>query len=179
MAKLAQSTRLFAGHIVYFAEYASGTSDAATKPIAASALWLEIGAVQNCKHSAEHYEEKWTEVGANGFGTRKDVFTLSDTFELTTREVSELYHRLTLGVAAPLVANAAQTPFAVSNRVATGWVKFQERIHGVGTDRVRADFFVEIRVKTEPDVTKKTREPVFELFVLASTLNSAILLPST
>jgi hypothetical protein len=174
MAKLALSTRLFAGAIVYLAEEAVSTSDAATKPSAESAAWLEVGLVQTLKHAPDVLTEPYSEITANGWRNLKDEYTLADVFELTTREVSELFHRLQMGTNAALVAGTAQAPFTKSDRKIRGWIKLQHRQHS-GTDRLRMDVFCEIRLKTPPDIEKKTVEPVFELYVLNSSLNSVII----
>lgn len=174
MPKLDLSTKLFAGAIVYFAERAASTSDELTKPAANSALWKEIGSVQKLDHMPQNYEEKYSEVGANGWREYKDVFTLADIFELETREVSELYHRLDMGVTAALVAGTAQAPFAASDRKVLGWIKLQHRMHS-GTDRVRLDVYCEIRIKKTAPIEKKTAQPVLELYAVASTLNSMVI----
>lgn len=174
MSKLAMSMRLFAGAIVYLAEEVSGDSDVETKPINTSPLWLEVGAVQTLTHKPTQFEEKFNECGENGWREGKDVFTLADVLDLKTREVSELYHRLTLGVADPLVADTAQTPFASTDRKVRGWIKIQQRMH-TGTDRTRMDIYCEIRIKTEPGIEKKTQEPELELYVLNSSLNSVVI----
>ena len=176
MAKLDLSTKLFAGAIVYFAEYAAASSDAATKPASNSALWKEIGSVQKFDHMPQNFEEKYSEVGANGWREYKDVFTLADIFELETREVSELYHRLDLGTSAAIIAGTAQALFEKSDRKVLGWIKLQHRMHS-GTDRVRVDAFCEIRIKKTAPIEKKTAQPVLELYVIASTLN-AVVVPS-
>lgn len=173
--KLPNSKRLFAGQIVFFAEYGAAVSDISTKPAAGHASWLEIGCVSVCKHTPMNFEQPYScPDAARGWVDRKDVFTLADIFDLTTEEVSELYHRLSMGVTAKLVAGTAQTPFAGSNRVTTGWIKFQKR-ENIGTDRDLTDIFCEIRLKEDPATEKKVQVPVFELFVLHSTLNSYVI----
>lgn len=174
MSKLALSTRLFAGAIMYFAEEAAGTSDTATKPAANSALWKEIGSVQQLLHTPDVMEEKYSECGSYGWRNYKDTHTLADIWELTTREVSELFHRLDIGAAAAIVAGTAQAPFADSARTVRGWVKLQHRMH-TGTDRMVLDMFCELRLKKNPGIEKKVPEPVFELWVVASALNSMVI----
>ena len=174
MSKLNLSTRLFAGAIVYFAEEATGTSDVATKPASNSALWKEVGSVQSLVHNPDVQEEKFSECGANGWRNMKDTFTLADIYELTTREVSELYHRLDLGTSAAIVAGTAQQPFASDARMVQGWIKLQHRMH-TGTDRMLLDMFCEVRIKKAPAIEKKTPEPVLELWVVASSLNSMVI----
>lgn len=175
MAKLPNSQRLFAGQLVYFAEFDSGVSDIETKPAANNAAWLEVGCVSICKHNPVNFEQPYSCPDATrGWVDRKDVYTVADMFDLTTEEVSELYHRLAMGVAAALVADTAQTPFAKADRKVTGWIKFQKREH-TGTDRDRTDIFCEIRLKEDPATEKKSQVPVFELFVLHSDLNSYVI----
>jgi hypothetical protein len=58
MSKLAMSTRLFAGALVYFAEEVAATSDTVTKPAAENAAWKEVGAVQQLMHKPQNFEEK-------------------------------------------------------------------------------------------------------------------------
>jgi hypothetical protein len=177
MSKLSYSTRLFAGAIVYFAEESAGISDASTKPAYNHASWKEIGAVQSLKHTAETQEEKYSAPDADrGWINLKDVFTLADIFELKTREVSELVHRLGYGTSAALVQGTAQTPFIAADRKVCGWIKIQQRKAG-GTDHARLDIWCEVRLKDDPATEKKTQEPTLELYVLSSTLN-AVLLPS-
>lgn len=174
MPKLNLSTKLFAGAIVYFAEYTAATSDAATKPASNSALWKEIGSVQKLDHMPQNFEEKYSEVGANGWREYKDVYALADIFDLETREVSELYHRLDMGVSAAIVAGTAQSPFAASDRKVLGWIKLQHRQHS-GTDRLLLDVYCEVRIKKTAPIEKKTAQPVLELYVIVSALNSMVI----
>lgn len=175
MAKLNNSKRLFAGMLVFFAEEVAATSDLVTKPAADNAAWKEVGCVSVCKHVPKQFEQEYScPDPARGWIDRKEVFTVADMFELTTEEVSELYHRLAMGVEAALVVNTPQTPFAQTERMVRGWVKFQKREHG-GSDRDRNDLFCEIRLKEDPATEKKSQVPQLELFVLHSTLNSYVL----
>ena len=175
MSKLNYSTRLFAGAIVYFAEYGAATSDATTLPVVGSALWKEIGAVQSLTHKPTLVEEKVDEVGAGGWVENKDVYSVADLFELKTKEVSELVHRLAFGTAAVMVSGTAQTPFANPVRKVTGWIKIQQRQNSTGTDRSRMDIYCDIRLQSEPAIEKKIQEPTLELYVLSSTLSSVVI----
>lgn len=177
MAKLALSSMLFTGALVYFAEEVASTSDLTTKPAADNAAWKEIGSVENLKHNPDNHEEPYSIPSASrGWMSGKQVFTLADLYDLTTRETSELVHRLAFGVAAPLVAGTAQTPHAEPERMVRGWIKIQHRQVGApATDRARMDIFCEIRLKDEPAVEKKVQVPVLELFELDSTLNSVVI----
>lgn len=174
MAKLNMSLRAFIGAIVYVAEEAAGTADLTTLPVSGSALWKEMGAVQSLTHKPIEVTEKTNEVGASGWYESVDVFTVGDMLTLKTREISELYERLSLGVSAPLVAGAAQTPFANPNRKIRAWIKFQHRM-STGTDRRRMDVFCELRLKDDPAVERKIPEPVYELIVVSSTLASVMI----
>lgn len=174
MSKLLLSTKMFAGAICYFAEYSAGVADSATKPASNSALWLEIGSVQSLAHNPDVQEEKYAECGSMGWRNLVDTYVMADLFELVTREVSELYHRLDMGVSAAIVAGTAQQPFAKDSRMTTGWIKLQHRMH-TGTDRMILDMFCEVRVKKAAPIDKKTMEPTLELFVLASSLNSMVI----
>lgn len=175
MAKLANSKRLFAGMLAYFAEESDGVSDLVTKPAAENAAWKEIGCVSVCKHNPVNFEQPYScPDAARGWIDKKNVYTLADMFDLTTEEVSDLYHRLSMGVEAALVAGTAQTPFAESERVVRGWVKFQKR-ENIGSDRDRTDIYCEIRLKEDPATEKKVQVPVFELYVLHSSLNSYVI----
>lgn len=175
MAKLNNSKRLFAGMLVYFAEEVASSSDLVTKPAADNAAWKEVGCVSVCKHNPKVFEQEFScPDPVRGWVDKKESHTLADMFDLTMEEVSELYHRLAMGVAAALVVGTAQTPFAKSNRMVRGWIKFQKREHG-GSDRDRNDLFCEVRLKEDPATEKKSQVPVFELYVLHSTLNSYVL----
>ena len=175
MAKLTYSERLFAGALVFFAKEVAATSDLVTKPAADNAAWLEVGCVSVLKHNPQNFEQPYScPDAARGWVERKNVFTVADVFELTTEEVSELYHRLAMGVAAELVQGTAQTPFAASERKATGWIKIQSRKHN-GQDRAIMDIFCEVRLMEDPATEKKVQVPKFELFVLHSSLNSYVL----
>lgn len=173
MSKLALSTRLFAGAIIYFAEYDSGVSDASTKPTSGHAAWLEVGAVQTLEHQPKVQEEPYSEVTSNGWRDYKDQYVTADVYELKTREVSELFHRLDLGTAAEIAAGTEQVAFSQSDRKVIGWVKFQLRQQD-GTDRTIQDMYCEVRIKKAPMTEKKVPEPVLELWVLNSALTSMI-----
>lgn len=174
MAKLANSKRLFAGMITYFAKEADGVSDLVTKPAAENAAWKEMACVSVCKHNPVNFEQPYScPDPARGWIDRKNVYTLADMFDLTTEEISDLHHQLSMGLAEEIEAGTAQTPFAQADRVLRGWVKFQKR-ENIGTDRDRTDIFCEIRLKEDPATEKKVQVPVLELFVLHSTLNSYV-----
>jgi hypothetical protein len=177
MAKLSFSEQLFAGAIIYFAEYASGTSDAATKPAAENAAWKQIGMVDILKHNPKNYTEEYSELDPNlGWIDRKFEATLADLYDLTSRETTELHHRLDFGVVNAMVQGTAQAMGAKPERMVRGWIKVQLRQTGApAKDRVIWDRFVEVRLKDSPAAEKKIQVPVLELWCLPSTLNSVVL----
>lgn len=175
MPKLALSTRLFSGALVHFAVESAGVSDEATKPAAENAAWLEIGHVEILKHNPKLHTDEFSKPDAvRGWIDGKDEFVTADIFDLTTKEVSALSHRLSMGTAATPVAGTAQTPFAASDRKVRGWIKIQSRMP-TGADRRRIDIFCEIRLKEDPADEKAVQKPVLELWVLHSTLNSFVI----
>lgn len=175
MASLALSQKLFAGAFVFIAEYASGTSDAATKPVYSSNLWLSADNIQSISHDADEFEEKFSTPDPDrGWINQKDVHALADIYRVKLRNMPELVHRLQFGVAAAMVTGTAQTPFANPDRKILAWVKIQQR-QQVGTDRSLMDIWCEIRLKADPAIEKKTQEPELELWVLKSTLNSVVI----
>ena len=52
MSELTYSAELFAGALIYIAEYGAATSDATTKPASNSALWKELACVESMKPKA-------------------------------------------------------------------------------------------------------------------------------
>lgn len=171
MALLPLSAKLFAGKIIHIALEASGTSDSVTKPISGSALWLELAGVNSAVEKKEKVTEPFDEITADGWRTGKDEYTTADMFELKTRYTTALYEQLRYGLAAAIVQGTPQTPFVKSDRKLLCWANMQERLAN-GQDRVVASLWCEIRAMDPPASEKKTQEPVFELWVLRSTLNS-------
>ena len=176
--KLDLSAELFAGAIIYIAEYAAATSDPATKPIAASALWKELASIESLKPKSVKHTENVDVPGASGWEQQKREYTLADMFEVTTRDTTELYHRLQFGLEDAIVQGTAQTPFAVVDRKVSGWVKVQLRQH-IGTDRYVLDFYSDIRVLGDPPAAEKgTQKPNLEFYVRRDTTLNSINLPA-
>lgn len=169
---LALSAKLFAGAIIHFAAEAAGTSDLVTKPIAGSALWLELLGCNSAAHKPVKVTEAYDEVDANtGWREGKDEYTVADVFEVKTRYTTGLYEQLRYGLAAAIVQGTPQTPFVKSDRKIRGWVNVQRRMSD-GQDRNVLAIFCEVRAMDPPADEKKTQEPMFELRVIYSTLQS-------
>lgn len=167
--------REFSGALVLFAEEASGTSDALTKPAAANAAWKIIDNVEILKKGVIQHEEPFSAPDPDtGWADGKDVFTLADFFDATMRSTNELTKRLSYGVAAPIVQGTAQTPFAKADRRVRGWIKIQNRLH-LGTDRERIDIWCDVRLKEDPATEKKVQIPVLEFWKLKSALNTHVM----
>lgn len=176
--KLNLSAELFAGAIIYIAEEATGTSDTATKPLVASALWKELASIEILKPKAVKHTESYDVPGSNGWEQKKNEYTLADMFEVTTRDTTELYQRLQFGLENPIVQGTPQTPFAMVDRKASGWVKIQLRQH-VGTDRYVLDFYADIRVLGDPPAAEKgTQKPNLEFYVRRDTALNSLDLPA-
>lgn len=176
--KLPLSAELFAGAIIYIAEEATGTSDTATKPIAASALWKELGSIESMKPKAVKHTENVDIPGASGWEQQKREYSLADIFEVVTRDTTELYQRLQFGLEDAIVQDTAQTPFTVVDRKVSGWVKVQLRQH-IGTDRYVLDFYADIRVMGDPPAAEKgTQKPNLELYVRRDTTLNSINFPA-
>lgn len=169
--QLPLSAKLFAGKIVYIAIEAAAASDAVTKPISGSALWLELAGVNSAVEKKEKTSESFDEMTADGWRTGKDEYTTADMYELKTRYTTALYEQLRYGLASSIVQGTPQTPFVKSDRKLRCWANFQERMSD-GQDRLALSLWCEIRAMDPPPSEKKTQEPVFELWVLRSTLNS-------
>lgn len=177
MAKIAYSDRVFTGALVLFAEEASGTSDALTKPAANNAAWKEIAHVEILKHNPKLFTEEFSKPDPDlGWIDDKDEFVMADVHDLTTRERNEIIERLAYGVAAAIVQGTAQAPYTQPNRRIRGWIKIQQRQVGApAKDRTLMDIWCDIRLKEDPAAEKKTQVPVLELWKLKSTLNSIVL----
>jgi hypothetical protein len=171
MNPLALSAKMFAGAILHIAIEAAGTSDLVTKPIAASALWLEALGITSAVHKPTRVTELYDEVTANGWREGKDEYTVADVFEIKSRYLTAIFERLAYGLAADIVQGTPQTPFVVSDRKLRGWVNVQERMQN-GQDRLVAAVFCEIRAMDPPPWEKKTQEPMFELRVIYSSLQT-------
>ncbi len=167
------STTLFAGALVFIALENTGTSDAATKPAAENAAWKELCCVESWAHrQVNHEEERDCPDPDTGWRTGKEVYTLGDRFEVTTRRTTGLYQRLQYGVENALAAGVAQTPFVVADRMVRAWIKVQLRQH-IGTDRFVLDCWCEVRVLGDPPAaTKAVQKPNLEFYALKSTLNA-------
>jgi hypothetical protein len=175
MPDLALAAKLFAGSIVHFALEASGTSDLATRPASNSALWLNIPGINSCTHKHKRVVEEYDEVDANrGWSEGKDEYTTADIFEIKTRYTAALFEQLRYGLAGAVVQGTAQTPFVKADRKVRGWLNVQQRMSN-GQDRTVLSVFVELRAMDPPADEKKTQEPMFEAWVLFSSLNSFVL----
>ena len=166
------AAKLFAGAIIHIALEAEGTSDLTTKPIAASALWKELVGCNSAVHKPVKVTELFDEVDPNtGWHEGKDEYTVADVFEVKTRYTTGLYEQLRYGLAGPIVPGTPQTPLIKGDRKARGWVNIQRRMHD-GQDRNVAALFCEIRAMDPPPDEKKTQEPMLELRVIYSTLQT-------
>lgn len=178
MANLALTSELFAGALIFIAEYAAATSDPTTKPASNSALWKELAACESMKPKRLTVTEEATVPSATGWSQEKREYTLGDLFEVTTRSTTELYQRLQFGLAGAVVAGTAQTPFVTADRKVTGWVKIQLRQH-IGTDRYVLDIYADIRILGDPPAAEKgTQKPNLEIYVRRDTLLAAFNIPA-
>lgn len=174
--KLLYSQRLLTGALVFFAEASTSPEISATsKPAADNVAWKEIGCVQNLVHQEQAHEEEYDcPHPVRGWRSKKDRWVFGDRYMLTTRETSELVHRLALGVASPLALDGAQEPNAVADRRVRGWIKIQKRMPG-GKDRIIMDLWCDVRLAEEPGDAKAVQVPVLELEDLDSTLKSVVM----
>jgi hypothetical protein len=178
MSELALSAELFAGALIYFAEYGAATSDPVTKPASNSALWKELAACESMKPKSIKVTEEADVPSTTGWETQKREYTLGDMFEVTTRKTTEVFQRLQFGLAAAVVAGTAQTPFVTADRKVSGWVKIQLRQH-IGTDRYVLDFYADIRELGDPPAAEKgTQKPNLELYVRRDTALNAFNIPA-
>jgi len=178
MANLALSTELFAGALIFFAEYGAATSDPVTKPASNSALWKELACCESMKPKSVKVTEEADVPFAGGWEQQKREYTIADLFEVITRTTTELYQRMQMGLAAAIVAGTAQTPFVTSDRKVTGWLKIQLRQH-IGTDRYVLDFYADVRVLGDPPAAEKgTQKPNLEFYVRRDTLLNAFNVPA-
>jgi hypothetical protein len=178
MAELTYSTELFAGALIYFAEYASGTSDTATKPASNNAAWKELACVESFKPKSVKVTEKAMVPCATGWEEQKREFTVADLFEATTRKTTEVFQRLQMGLAGAITAGTAQTPFVTSDRKVSGWCKVQLRQH-IGTDRYVLDFYADLRIAGDPPAAEAgTQKPNMEFYVRRDTTLNAFNIPS-
>ncbi len=178
MSKLALSAELFAGALIYIAEYGAATSDAVTKPASNSALWKELAACESMKPKAVKFTEEADVPSATGWEQQKREYTLADMFEVVTRETTELYQRLQFGLEDAVTPGTPQTPFVTVDRKVTAWIKVQLRQH-IGTDRYVLDFYGDVRVLGDPPAAEKaTQKPNLELYVRRDTLLNAFDIPA-
>jgi len=178
MAELALSSELFAGALIYFAEYGAATSDLVTKPASNSALWKELACCESMKPKSIKVTEEAAVPSSTGWEQQKREYTLGDLFEVTTRKTTEVFMRMQMGLAAAIVAGTAQTPFVTGDRKVSGWIKVQLRQH-LGTDRYVLDFYADVRVLGDPPAAEKgTQKPNLELYVRRDTLLNAFNVPA-
>jgi hypothetical protein len=170
-ALLPLSAKLFAGKIIYIAVEAAATSDVVTKPITASPQWRELGGINSVVEKKERASEPYDEITPDGWRTGKDEYVTADVFEVKTRFTTALFEQLRYGLAAPITQGTPQTPFVRTDRKIRAWVNMQERLQD-GQDRVVASLWCDLRAMDPPPSEKKTQEPMFEMWVLRSTLNS-------
>lgn len=178
MAYLNLTSELFAGALLYVAEFGAATSDAVTKPASNSALWKELAYVESLKWKDVKVTEEAAVPCATGWEQLKREYTIADLAEVVTRSTTELYQRLQFGLAGAVTAGTAQTPFVVADRKVTAWVKIQLRQH-IGTDRYVADIYCDLRKFGDaPAAEKGTQKPSFELYVRRDTLLNAFNIPA-
>lgn len=171
MNPLALSAKLFAGAIIHIAVEEAGVSDLVTRPIAASAKWLELLGSNSATPKPTKVSEIGDYVGPDGWEEHKDEYTVADVFEVKGRYTTALHEQLFWGLAGPIVQGTPQTIFAVSDRKLRGWINIQQRMQN-GQDRLVASIFCEIRAMDPPPWEKKTQEPTFEFRHIKSTLRS-------
>lgn len=178
MPDLARSSEIFAGALIFVSVLATGTSDATTKPISSSNLWLELAAVESLKPKAIKYSEEVVVPFAGGWEQQKREYTLADSYEVVTRRTTSLYQQLQFGLGSAIVAGTAQTPYVNADRKVLAWVKVQLRQH-IGTDNFVLDNWCEIRVMGDPPAAEKaTQKPNLEFFVLKGTTLNAVNFPA-
>jgi hypothetical protein len=178
MSDLNLSSEIFAGALIYFAEYGAATSDPTTKPASNSALWKELAAVESMKPKSIKVTEDASVPCSTGWEQQEREYTLADFFEVTTRRTTELFQRMQFGLAGAITAGTAQTPFVTADRKVTGWVKVQLRQH-IGTDRYVLDFYSDVRVLGDPPAAEKgTQKPNLKFYVRRDTALNAFNIPA-
>lgn len=172
MAQLARSKHLYAGALIHIALEVTSTIDAATKPAADNAAWLELGCVEELTHFPLKFVEEYSCPDAQiGWRDRKIEHNTGDRYEVMTRTITGLYERLSKALEGAIVEGTAQTPGVAGERMVRGWVKIQTRMSD-GADNSVEDLWCEIRPLDPPAVAKGTQKPAFELWPLVSTLNA-------
>ncbi len=92
---------------------------------------------------------------------------MQDFIDLKTRQMGEQLLRLQFGLNAPIAEDAAQTPFASSDRRIEGWLRLQTR-EEAGTDLLILDAWGSLELTGGIVADGKVTEPEFRFTVIKS-----------
>lgn len=110
---------------------------------------------------------------SGGWEKRQRGIVMRDFIQMKSREMGELLLRLQFGLNAVIVEDAAQTPFASTDRRIEGWLRLQTR-EEAGTDLMILDFWAELSLKKGIVADGKVTEPEFEFTVIKTVAGAAV-----
>lgn len=108
---------------------------------------------------------------SGGYTRETETAVLQDMLKLSLRGHSEPIHRLVWGANAPIVDDAAFTPFAKKDRFVKGWLLFQLRGQD-GVDRAVAALYGKLRLDSAPKWAKDPTKPAVKFEIITSTIQT-------
>ena len=100
-------------------------------------------------------------------------FVTQDFVTIKTREMSEIVHRLQMGVTTIIAEGTAQTPGAQQDRKIEGWLRLQGRVLG-GFDRFLHDWWCEVRLDADNVFDEKVVTPSLRFTLIKAVAGVAV-----
>ena len=124
-----------------------------------------VGSVLSFKPGVETKDRSYEAPSAHGgWEKRNKKVVIQDFIDLKTREMGELLLRLQFGLSGAIVLDAAQTPFAVTDRRIDCWLKFQARKED-GQDLCIGDVLCSVELLNGIKGDNNVTEPEFRCVV--------------
>ncbi|MDP3850097.1 MAG: hypothetical protein Q8Q59_06325 [Luteolibacter sp.] len=168
---------IFVGGFAYFIENgvsgASATSKPASEPLTP---WTDgtLGTVLDFKYGNQKIDSNYLKpLPQGGRELVNRSFVTQDFVTIKTREMSEIVHRLQMGVKNVIAEGTPQTPGLEQDRKIEGWLRLQGRVLG-GFDRFLHDWWCEVRLEGENVFDEKVVTPSLRFTMIKAVAGVAV-----
>lgn len=159
--------KLTIGGFLYFVESGKTidgieVSDAAYPDVDPIENWNSLGCIQEVNFEPEtETDTDYCPSPAGGYEKQDDERVVKDLIKFVTREHSEPFWRLLLGLSAEIADSVAQTPFNNGRRYIEGWLKVQGRGDN-GVDRIVMNVWGRLSIDANPKWSKDPTKPALK-----------------
>lgn len=132
--------------------------------------WNSLGCISEVNFEPEtETDTDYCPDPAGGYTKEDDERVVRDLIKFVTREHSEPFWRLLLGLNNEIVNGTAQTPLANNQRYIEGWLKVQGRADD-GSDRIVMNIWGRLSLDANPKWSKDPTKPALKFQKLYSSI---------